>query len=337
MLDMPYLKLTKGKAKSTDADTLDWLAMQFDTPILHKIKAARQIKKVTGTYLNKLKVMVDPKGFVHPDLYIGGTVTGRPTDELFLTLPRRTKNPYTGAVRKLLICGPDEVFWFADYDQMELRVLACEAQEPLYQKMFLEGGDPHALMADALYTTAWRDYDNAKEWRTRAKNYNFAEKYGAGLKKLAETAKVSIAQVKKAKSSFVAIEAWKDKTLATAFEDEQLTTCFGRVRRFPLITTKLWNKSIKRQVVNFPIQSIANSLAVRSAIKMNNDVGPYVVLMQHDSIEAIIPRKSADIIAARMVNIMENYPTEIYSDYVPFKAGYGLGNSWGEAEENADG
>jgi DNA polymerase-1 len=331
-LKLPPVKATLGGEDSTDRETIDILTEDYpDVEFLQLLKDHRDVSRIRSSYIEKIRDMAAFVGRIHPDFRLAGTLTGRLSDSLLLLLPRRQKNKYSAYVRSLFIADPGYVFFYADFDQKELRVLACEAQEPLYKMIFESGDDPHSQLADLLYGPEWRQKPNAKEWRTWAKNTNYADKYGGGLKKLAKTAHTTISRVKQALASYEAVELWKKEIYNQVLTKGYLQTHFERRRRYEFITKRTWPE-IQRQAVNFMIQSTANSINFHCALKIDQLPNVHVLMTQHDSIQALIPEDHLEL-AEEAIQIMKHLPGQIYSTYVPFNAEMGLGHSWAEAEE----
>jgi DNA polymerase I-like protein with 3'-5' exonuclease and polymerase domains len=371
------VEYTKTGAPSTSKDVLAVLYAEHpEDEFLSTLMSYRQVDKVITSYLNTLRELSEHDGYLRPDFFFNGTNSGRLTDRIVLLIPRVTTNRYAKIVRELFIADTGYTFWYADYDQMELRVLACESKSPIYKEIFETGGDPHAQMADTIYTPDWRNLTDAKEWRTSAKNTNFAEKYGGGKVKLARTARINqflqicvpdkimqqanefisktsrrrspeydfrtdiefaVYVIEQALGEYKAVNAWKQTVYDEVYENEYVETCFGRRRHFPLIMQHKWNE-IQRQAVNFKIQSSANSINLRTAQSLDQKYEDSIVRIvseAHDSIEGVVKTELAEEIGAEMHEFMEKNPNVIYSDFVPFKAEWGLGKSWAEAEGNA--
>jgi hypothetical protein len=100
--------------------------------------------------LNKTKGIragVDPNGRVHPVLHTIGTVTGRMSSVAPNFQNFSKKNPL---LRGMFIPEPGHTLITADFDQIELRVVAALAREQKMIDTILAGGDLHQLTADEI-------------------------------------------------------------------------------------------------------------------------------------------------------------------------------------------
>lgn len=112
-----------------------------------------------------LKVM-DPDGYVHPNLSTVGTVTSR----MACSAPNMQNfSKKDHVMRGLFLPEDGHVLMSCDFAQIELRVVASLAQEQAMIDTIMAGGDLHQLTADLLGVT-----------RQEAKTINFLIVYGGG-------------------------------------------------------------------------------------------------------------------------------------------------------------
>jgi DNA polymerase-1 len=120
----------------------------------------------------ELRQVMDPEGYVHPNLSTVGTVTSR----MACSAPNMqnfAKKDH--AMRGLFIPEDGHVLMSCDFAQIELRVVAALARESTMIQTILDGGDLHQLTADLLGIL-----------RQEAKTVNFLIVYGGGAKALAK-------------------------------------------------------------------------------------------------------------------------------------------------------
>jgi len=119
-----------------------------------------------------------------------GTVTGRlsSNDPNLQNMPARGERGKK--VRQLFTFSNDHRLVIADYDQLELRIMASLSGDPRLVEVFVNGDDPHEMLAHAIFG----DVDvraiapgAAASYRDAAKNLNYAMGYGAGPRKIAQT------------------------------------------------------------------------------------------------------------------------------------------------------
>ncbi len=336
-LKLPYLKVTNTGGKSTDEETLLWLEDQTDDPLFELLLDYKKLVKILGTYLYPWSKNIVNSDIVYPEINAVGTETGRFSGKTWMTIMRTFRNKYSSVIRRLFIPKEGYVMAVADYSQAELRVLCCEAKELAYAKMFIDGIDPHAGTADILYGLDWRNSDNPKEWRAKAKNTNFATVYGAGAKQFAKTAGVSlsIAQetLEKYWESFSSVKTWINKIHYDIKELGYLTTIFNRRRRFEIgaAVREMWY-DIAKEGPNFIIQSTANDFNTASGFELSKVKNMKIDLIMHDSLIMEFEEDKIDRLKALVENIMTGIPAKTYNDYIPFEAEVKIGKSWGNAE-----
>ncbi len=343
--NLPSIKLTPKLSDSTDDFVISELKkLAPDNEFLDKLTRFKQLTKILGTYLEPMveNSLRDEYGDfrLYPDLMLHGTVSGRLAGGIWLTWPRPKTNEYTGVLRKLILPDRHHALIIADFDQCELRVLTCDAEDERFKEVFDSGGDPHVDTTDALYGPGWRDgmtpaEVSSSEKRTTGKTVNFAKVYGAGPQKIADTADVSLAIGKDMSEKFdkahPKVLQYFKRVHDEVWNNGYTETKFGRKRRFELITDDNWN-DIKREAGNYRVQSPANDINFKAALQVKQQlVDARIRLLVHDSIILSAPESSVDSYRKEVERIMQQAGAE-YSTYVPFTAETKVGYSWGDAK-----
>lgn len=258
----------------------------------------RKAKKLARTYLIPYREKhADNNNRVHTRYFLGksyaggltgGTVTGRlsSSDPNLQNIPRdyRVKGSFVPTPTEGN--GMPEGFfypwkmWEVDYKQLEVRVAAWEAKEPLLLNAIAEGRDIHSY---TLSLTSGMDYDEImerieagdkkiKEDRTLIKRVVFGTLYGIGpyaLKGLMLDMGIEVSLQKSKRSiaeffnAYPALKLWIDMTELNIMEDGYTTTPTGRVRHLPDANTLTGAGRAKlRQGVNFRIQSFASDITM---------------------------------------------------------------------------
>ena len=113
---------------------------------------------------------------IHPEWLQTGVPTGR----------FRCKNPNLQAIppelRSAFVARPGHWFLAADYDQIELRILAACAGEAVLLDAFKAGQDPHAATASLMLGVPLAKVTS--EQRAIGKTLNYATLYGTGVRGL---------------------------------------------------------------------------------------------------------------------------------------------------------
>lgn len=237
----------------------------------------------------------------------GGTVTGRLShrNPNLGNLPRGGKDYYKGAfVKDLFIPSRGNVFIYADFSQIELRVVAELAGDRAFIKSFKNGEDPHQATADTIGIT-----------RQAAKTVNFLIAYGGSAWRLAIELKknphndAELNECEAIRRNFFAahpeLDQWIQKVRRLARNQEHVTTPFGITRRLPQASSMIKEdrEHALKQAVNFMVQSTAVSLAKRAMIALHEH-GFKLRNQVHDSIICETMMEDAEHDLERMLSIM---------------------------------
>jgi len=329
-------KMNKTGPSTDDEVLAELTALEPDNKFLKLLSEYRAIDKVITTYLEGMRDAMDVDGYVHPDFNLIGTVTGRLTAGRYLTLPRITKNRWAGGIRDLVIARPGYSIVGADYNQAELRVMACEAEEDVWKEMWDAGRNIHDEMCQRLFGVGKKE-DHEKYMI--AKMFTFGLGYGRTPESIAlqmhwpnSTAKMFYDRYMDAIPKVKAWQGWiKNEVRIVGYLDN----AFGQRRRFPLITDQN-RKHVFNEGLNYIPQSTANALALMSMTQYYHELRENgwgrPILMLHDGIYLEIKTEYAEQAGARLASIMQTIPREQYDDYVPFTAEVKIGHSWGESE-----
>lgn len=188
------------------------------------------------------------------------------------------------------------------------------------------------------------------EWRTAAKRTLYGAFYGAGVRTLAtqiyeyldpdpEVAATQIAFAQEVydslMSEFPELSTFIRDTHKWAERRLRVRSLFGRYRRFPL--GKIDRKAtgdMRRESVNFLIQSAANDVTFLAAAQMEKDVrqrGGRVVLTVHDAISGWWPKEDlATLYALAEADIRELVQREVPWLPVTWEFDMEVGTSYGE-------
>jgi DNA polymerase-1 len=331
-LSYPILRRTrKTKSYATGADTLEELAAQgFDLP--ERILRFREWGKLKSTYVDALPALVDASGRLHTRFEQAVAATGRlsSTNPNLQNIPIRTE---TGRrIRKAFRAPEGWLLLVADYSQVELRILAHIAQEPVLIEAFRRGEDIHASTAALVFggTPALVTPDQ----RRAAKVINFGIVYGMSPFGLA--ANLGIDQ----KDAARFIEAYLERLpRVRAYIEETLEgrveTLYGRARWLPDINAKNWNlrENAKRMAINARIQGTAADLLKKAMVaverRLEREGSPAALLLTvHDELVLEVPADAVDSLAACGKEEMEG----VERLDAPLQVDVGWGRDWYEAK-----
>ena len=171
------------------------------------------------------------------------TATGRlsSTDPNLQNIPVRTE--LGSEIRKMFVPRPGWLLVDADYSQIELRVLAHVAQDPLMQEAFRTGLDIHTATAAQVFGVSPEEVTPLQ--RRHAKAVNFGIVYGISEFSLSEDIGVSRWEAKDYIDSYLAryagVRTYMREIVAAAKDQGYVTTMFGRRRYIPELKSSNYN------------------------------------------------------------------------------------------------
>ena len=136
---------------STDARVLQ--AIRDEHEIIPKIERWRELNQLDKTYFSVLPQLTDAEGRIHTTFLQAVAITGRlaSTNPNMQNVPIRTE--LGQEIRGCFEAAPGNVLLSADYSQIELRVLAHIADEPVLKEIFVKGEDVHTATASQVFRT----------------------------------------------------------------------------------------------------------------------------------------------------------------------------------------
>ncbi len=296
----------------------------------------RELSKLKSTYLDPLPELVDPvTGRLHTTFNQAVVATGR----LSSTHPNLQNIPVRSElgreIRRAFIAAEGARILVADYSQIELRVLAHIADEPVLIDAFNRGEDVHRRTAAEVYGVDAPQV--SAEMRRRAKVVNFGILYGMGPRRLSTDLDISLREAERTITTYFEryprVRAYIDATLDYCREHGYVTTLLGRRRMIPDIHSP--NRSAReyaeRTAYNMPIQGTAADIMKRAMLNLApalQSLGGRLLLQVHDEIVAEVP---VDAAAAAVAAVREAMAAAA-SLRVPLVAEVGVGPNWLEAK-----
>jgi DNA polymerase I len=275
-LGLPVIKRTdKTKAPATDEDVLTELAKREDGEIATQLLVHRQMQKLLGTYVDPLPAMVNPvTGRLHTRLHQAAVATGRlaSSDPNLQNIPIRTEEGR--AIRGAFVPEKGWVLLDADYSQIELRVVAALAQDPVLMGAFASGEDIHRRTASEVMGVPMEQVTS--DQRSAAKAVNFGLLYGQGAYALSASLGITFGQAKAFIERYFErmprVAEWIEGTKAQATKEGLVRTAWGRVRRIPELESG--NPGLKaqglREAVNTVVQGTAADLMRRAMVRLHD-------------------------------------------------------------------
>ncbi|MGH2847560.1 MAG: DNA polymerase, partial [Thermoleophilaceae bacterium] len=164
---------------STDARVLQ--AIRHEHEIVPAIEEWREVTKLKSTYLDAFPELVGEDGRLRTTFNQTATTTGRlsSTDPNLQNIPIRTEQGRE--IRACFVAEPGCRLISADYSQVELRLLAHIADEPVLKEIFRRGEDVHTATAEAILGGK-----TDPGTRSKAKMVNYGIVYGLSAFGLAD-------------------------------------------------------------------------------------------------------------------------------------------------------
>ncbi|MGA2521599.1 MAG: DNA polymerase I, partial [Acidimicrobiales bacterium] len=188
------LGLTPGRKTktgfSTDAATLEKLRGQH--PVVDTLLRYREVEKLRSTYGESLLAEVADDGRIHATFHQTVARTGRLSSDRpnLHNIPVRTEEGRR--LRRAFIPAEGCRLLVADYDQIELRVIAHLSQDPGLVAAFAHGEDIHRTTAARVFGVAPEDVTAPQ--RNRAKMVSYGLAYGMEAYGLAQRLSIDPAE-----------------------------------------------------------------------------------------------------------------------------------------------
>ena len=278
----------KGQA-SVDHDTLK--ALEKKHPAIPLFLQWAECKKMKSTYVDGLIEKIYRER-LHPNFHLHRTATGR----LSSSDPNLQNIPRDSTIRSLFRADPNCTLIVADYDQIELRVMAMFSKDENMLEIFTKGIDIHAGAAALIFEKSVPEITSDE--RQIGKSANFLTAYGGGAAKLSATAGVSLTRAKyvinQYYEQFSGLSRWKKKVVTQAQKDGYVTTISGRRRRLPDINSlkEELRARAERQAVNAIVQGSASDICKKAMIKAYPEVllfGGKLLVQVHDELVVNVP------------------------------------------------
>ena len=339
-LKIAKLKKTKKGSLATSAKILEDLALtgqKFPNLILEW----RQVSKLKSTYTDALQdhINKDTKR-VHTSFLLAATNTGRlaSSDPNLQNIPIKTSDGKE--IRKAFIAEKNNVLISADYNQIEMRILADMADVKELKKAFKQNQDIHKLTASQVFGVPINKI--SEDQRRKAKAINFGIIYGITQYGLAKQISVSNEDAQEFINSyfkkFPEIKDYMNSTIKSCRKLGYVSNIFGRRIHLRGINDK--NFSVRsfqeRAAINAPIQGSAADIIRLAMIKIDNILEEKkiakMLLQIHDELIFECLKKDENNVKKLIQNAMVSVSSSEYHKFsIPLEVGVNSGNNWGEA------
>jgi len=333
------LGLTPGKKTktgySTDQATLEKL--RGEHPIIEHLLRYREVEKLRSTYGEGLLAEVAADGRIHATFNQTVARTGRLSSDApnLHNIPVRSEEGRR--FREAFVPAPGTEFLVADYNQIELRVIAHLAEDPGLIEAFTTGQDIHNTTAARVFAVDNDAVTHAQ--RSKAKMVSYGLAYGMEAYGLGQRLSIPTGEAQEILDAyfvaFPSVKAFMERTVEEARERGYTETVFGRRRRIPELSSGQRNIRMagERQAMNAPIQGLAADIFKVALVHLDTalDAGQLaskVILQVHDEVILEVPpdqwQATEDVVLESM--------SGAFDLRVPLAVNLSRGDSWAAAK-----
>jgi DNA polymerase I len=321
---------------STDARVLQ--AIRDEHPIIPKVERWRELNQLMKTYLDVLPQLTDAESRIHTTFVQAAATTGRlaSTNPNLQNVPVRTE--LGREIRGCFEAAPGNVLVSVDYSQVELRVMAFIADEPVLKEIFVKGEDVHTATASTVFEKSPEELTPMD--RSKAKMINYGIVYGLSDYGLADRLNIAREEAKAFIDAYLErfnrVHAFMTTTIEEAKERGYVVTLFGRRRQIPELRARNYQVRTlgERLAVNTVIQGTAADVMKLAMINVHNALAQAglktrMILTIHDELLFEGPPEEAE----QVKDLAEREMLAPWGDRTPpLAVEGGVGITWLEAK-----
>ena len=334
-LDLPVLKKTPKGQPSTNEDTLQRLAEEYDLPKI--IIEYRGLAKLKSTYTDSLINIQHPvTRRIHTSYQQAVTSTGRLSsiEPNLQNIPIKTAEGRK--IREAFIAEKGNVLISADYSQIELRIMAHLSGDKNLTYSFNNNIDVHSATASEIFNIPLEDVTS--DHRRSAKAINFGLIYGMsafGLtRQLGIPRHEAQAYLDTYFERYTGVKKYMDSTKELAKKNLFVETILGRKLHVAAINDSngLRRQAAERAAINAPLQGSAADIIKKAMIDVDHWIGDNnsnikMIMQVHDELIFEVKKGFAGEALEKITNLMES-SVELN---IPLIVDAKEGDNWNEA------
>ncbi len=320
---------------STDATSLE--AIRDEHRIVDLILRYREVEKLRSTYGAGLIDAVGPDGRIHATFRQTVARTGRLSSEN----PNLHNIPVRSAEgRRLRYAFVAREGWrlaVADYNQIELRILAHLSQDAGLLAAFAAHEDVHRTIAASVFGVEPEVVTHEQREQAKAVSYGLA--YGMEAFGLSQRLGVPVSTARDVMdryfAGFPSLRAYMDRTVADIRSKGYSRTEFGRIRPFPDLVTAVGSQRLaaERQAINAGIQGLAADIFKSALVRLDRRLredgrAARLILQVHDEVLVEAPPDEESEVGATIVEAL----TGAAQLSVPLETSLHWGENWATAK-----
>jgi DNA polymerase-1 len=320
---------------STDAASLEKIRDQHE--IVDLLLSYREVEKLRSTYGQGLLDVVESDGRIRATFNQTVARTGRLSSEdpNLHNIPVRTA--LGREFRKAFVPEDGYELLVADYNQIELRVIAHLANDPGLVSAFESGQDIHNATASSVFGIKPEDVN--LEQRSKAKMVSYGLAYGMEAYGLGQRLGISTGEASEILEAyflaFPSVKSFMDDVVEKTKETGYTETLFGRRRPISELNSPNFRvrQAAERQAMNAPIQGLAADIFKIALVGIDRaliEMGARssLVLQVHDEvILEVHPEEKSEIQDLTVTTMGEAAELR-----VPLEVNIALGPTWAEAK-----
>jgi DNA polymerase I len=320
---------------STDASSLE--AIQDEHKIVALILRYREVEKLRSTYGAPLIDAVAGDSRIHALFNQTVARTGRLSSENpnLHNIPVRSQEG-----RRLRYAFVPSEGWqlaVADYNQIELRILAHLSQDSGLLAAFASNEDVHRTIAASVFAVPTEQVSHEQREQAKAVSYGLA--YGMEAYGLSQRLGVPVSSAKEIMDKYFAgfpnLRAYMDSTIKDIRAKGYSRTEFGRIRPFPDLATAVGpqRQAAERQAMNAGIQGLAADIFKSALVRLDRalfaeELEARLILQVHDEVLVEAPPREKDRVTGVIMDALTNAATLS----VPLEVSLHWGENWAAAK-----
>jgi DNA polymerase-1 len=220
--------------------------------LLNALIELSQVEKILGTFINtfyKQSIQKeDGNYYLHSSFKLGGTVSGRMSSPLLMTIP--SNSVYGKIIKKCFPSPKGMIYCGADYSSLESVINALITKDPNKLRPLIEDLDSHCFNTAYYYKDKLTDIVDTKEsinsikdkypkYRQASKPITFALTYMGSFATLVNNCGIPVNEAKAIETNYHELykvsDQWTQDKLIQATKDGYVTSAFGLRLRTPIL------------------------------------------------------------------------------------------------------
>jgi DNA polymerase-1 len=323
---------------STDAQSL--LRLRDAHPLVDTLLRYREVEKLRSTYGEGLLAEVAPDGRIHASFNQTVARTGRLSSDQ----PNLHNIPVRSLIgrrfREAFVPSAGAELLIADYDQIELRVIAHLSGDPGLVEAFRSGLDIHNTTAARVYGVEPEQVTLAM--RSKAKMISYGLAYGMEAYGLSQRLGVGVDEAAEILAqyfeAFPNVKRYMERSVAEARARGYTETLLGRRRYLPELDSSNFRvrQAAERQAMNAGIQGLAADIFKVALVRLDEaleerGLSSRIVLQVHDEILVEVVASEREEAISLTAETMEH----AFELRVPLAVHLAVGDSWAAGKEPA--